>query len=74
MWQIQIVEINRYAELILIISLLIFVLSSIFRPGNFSTHARTCLHLLLTVLTQLNELASLLYVAQQLKNKPDATK
>jgi calcineurin-binding protein cabin-1 len=44
------------------------------RPGNFSSHARSCLELLVSVLVKLKDLTSLLYITQQLKSKPDSTK
>ncbi len=44
------------------------------RPGNFSTHARRNLDLLLEVLTRLSDVQSLSYLAQHLKSKPDTTK
>uniref|UniRef100_A0A1X7UXN3 Calcineurin-binding protein cabin-1 MEF2-binding domain-containing protein n=1 Tax=Amphimedon queenslandica TaxID=400682 RepID=A0A1X7UXN3_AMPQE len=49
-------------------------ITEINRPGNFSSHARSCLQLLLQVLSSLNDFSSLLFIAQQLKNKPDQTK
>ena len=45
-----------------------------FRPGNFSTHARLCLELLLDILTALSDLTSLIFIAQQLKTKVDPSK
>ena len=42
------------------------------RPGNFSTHARRNLDLLLKVLSNGNDANYLLFLAQHLKNKPDA--
>ena len=44
------------------------------RPGNFSSHARSCLELLIDVLTHLNDRSSLLFVTQQLKSKVDPSR
>ena len=44
------------------------------RPGNFSTHARKNLNLLLAVLSNLKDASSLLFLAQHLRNKPDIAK
>ena len=44
------------------------------RPGNFSTHARRNLDLLFKVLSYSNDANSLLFLAQHLKNKPDAAR
>ena len=45
------------------------------RPGNFSSHARSCLELLIDVLVNIKDLTSLLFIAQQLtKSKVDPSK
>lgn len=45
-----------------------------FRPGNFATHARRCLELLIDVLRDTSDLSSLVYITQQLKARVDPSK
>ena len=44
------------------------------RPGNFCTHARRNLELLFEVLSSLDDAHSLLFLAQHLRNKPEAAR
>ena len=71
MWQIQVCEINRFIIIIIIIINVAAVTKLLFigRPGNFSSHARNCLELLIDVLVSIKDLSSLLFITQQLKSK-----
>ncbi len=44
------------------------------RPGNFCTHARRNLNLLFEVLSSLDDVQSLLFLAQHLRNRPEAAR
>ena len=74
MWQIPVDEFNRFVlQEKLAVSGFVLLPSSL-RPGSFSTHARRSLELLVRVLVEAQDLRSLLFLAQQLRSKPDASK